>query len=166
MAWCCGPPRCARRGRAEAARAPPNGALDGGGAEVDLPHDLPSRQAGEIVPVIERVVRDLVALARGPREGRAGRGAGEIGAHREERERVAARRRLVHEPRHREVVHEGLGGRRRREPVDGVVVRDFVEVDADGRELHGTQAYARGDLVRREATGLTGGTQRSTGSAD
>ena len=102
-----------------------------------LAPDLVTPEPDEVVTVIERVVRDLAAgLPRGAELRRRCR-AREVATDREERQRDRQFSREREEPVDRDVVDErarrpsGCG-----EPVNPEVVRDLVEIDADGAEAH------------------------------
>ncbi len=92
------------------------------------------------------MVRDLVPAEDGFAELRRSGRASEVLTDREERERHLLFVGEGEQSIDGDVVHRGLAGgvlgRVRIEPVDRVVVRDLVEVDAEGGKAHGGQGFA------------------------
>jgi hypothetical protein len=122
--------------RPKPSRTPAGRALDRVGSTADLGEDLVARAGRQAVVVRERVIADLDATARGLPEGFGRLGTIQVGPDREEREGDAMGAREIDEPRHGDVVDRALHGSLGGETVDSEVVRDFVEVDVDGGELH------------------------------
>ncbi len=124
-------------GRPEPLRRRPRRAFDRLRALVHLAPDLITPEPDEVVAVIERVVRDLAAgLPRGAELRRRCRPR-KVATDREQRQGDRQFLREREEPVDRDVVDErARRAFRRSEPVNPEVVRDLVEIDADGAEAH------------------------------
>ena len=101
--------------------------------------------------MIERVIADLVSTLRHHPELVRALAPRHVRTDGKERERHPLRRRPRIQPVKRNVVHRGCTlPFRRTEAVDLVVVRDLVEIDADGAELHRReQSVSQRQLARR-----------------
>ena len=122
-------------GGAEAGRRAAGRRLDGARAADDLGGHRGGVEPGQIVAVRQRVVLDRVAgVGEAAQRGGALRPA-EVLADGEERHRQALLQGEALDAAERDVV-DGVrrGARKRREPVDGGVVVDLVEIHRDGRE--------------------------------